>query len=205
MGTSYESLLLVADLEDVQLAVAAAGATGLVMSAGAGRTAVIVREGPWDTAQVDALARRLATAHGWAALTSSVYDSDAVILRAYEDGGVVREFVSDQAVLVDWFIDDDGQTKFRFAGFVYPADAPSPSGPLGADPLVFAPFGVGDVDLERLGACLRGEYAAGEKLVLAEEQHWAILEALNLDPRGLTVAFRHVDSGQIHLPGAVRV
>jgi hypothetical protein len=91
-------------------------------------------------------------------------------------------------MLVDWFIDDvDGSTKFRLDGVEYPSDAPSPTGPLGADPHGLAPFGVGEVDLDRLAAALRG----GDVRVPAEAQHWMILEALNLDPRALTTAFRH--------------
>jgi hypothetical protein len=67
---------------------------------------------------------------------------------------------------------------------------------------VFAPLGVGQVDLDRLGATLRGEVGAGEP-VFAEFQHGLIMKALNLDPAGLTTAFRWARPHD--LPGAVRV
>jgi hypothetical protein len=125
-------------------------------------------------------------------------------MSAYHDGRLAHEYVSDQAMLVDWFIDDDGATKFRIGEVEYPADAPTPTGPSGAEPAALAPFGVAEVDLGRLGACLRGEFA-GQERVSAEQQHRMILEALNLDPRGLTIAFRHAGRAGVDLPGAQRV
>lgn len=202
MGTSYQTLLVVAELADVRAGVAAVGADGLVMPAGAGRTAVMVREDEWQVAEVGKLAAQLSGAYGWAALTNVVHDSDVVIMSAYRGGRLVHQYVSDQAMLVDWFIDDDGTTKFRIGDIEYPADAPTPTGPSGADPAALAPFGVGDVDLGRLGACLRGELP-GQESMFAEQQHRMILEALNLDPRGLTTGFRHTPG--VDLPGAQRV
>jgi hypothetical protein len=172
---------VIAELADVRTGVAASGGDGLVMPAGVGRTAVMVREDEWQVADVDNLAVQLGAAYGWAALSNAVHDSDVVIMSAYRDGGLTHRYVSDQAMLVDWFIDDNGTTKFRIGEVEYPEDAPSPSGPLGADPAVLAPFGTGRVDLERLGACLRGHFADQEH-VFAEQQHKMILEALNLDP-----------------------
>jgi hypothetical protein len=198
MGTTYQTLLVVGELPQVRSAVAAAGGDGLVMPVGVGRTAVILREGEWGWADVDGIAARL----GLPVLTHVVLDSDAVILTEYREGKRLHEYVSDQAVLVDWFVDDDGATKFRVGGVEYPEDAPSPKGPSGADPAVLAPFGTGNVDLERLGACLRGELGLGP-FVMAEWQHRMILEALNLDPRCLMTAFRH--AAHADLPGAVPI
>jgi hypothetical protein len=65
---------------------------------------------------------------------------------------------------------------------------------------VFVEFGVGTVDQTVLGAALRGE---GGDFTFAEDQHWKILEALNLEPTALTRAFRSVELPD--LPGAVLV
>ena len=106
-------------------------------------------------------------------------------------------------MLVDWFIDDDGTTKFRIGDVEYPADAPYPRG-RGADAAMLAPFGVDPVDLDRLSGALLGEIEVGGATRLrAEVQHDAILGAMNLDPRGLTTAFRWARLDD--LPGAVRV
>jgi hypothetical protein len=76
-----------------------------------------------------------------------------------------------------------------------------PHAALGADPAILAPFGVGRVDMRRLGEALRGDGPEGA--LPAERRHRVILEALNLDPRGLTMAFRWAVSAG--LPGAIRV
>jgi hypothetical protein len=107
-------------------------------------------------------------------------------------------------MLVDWFIDDDDTTKFRIGGVDYPAETPTPSGPSGADPAALAPFGAGDVDLDRLGACLRGEFL-GRKPLFAEQQHRIILEAVNLDPRGPDDRASPRRRCRLDLPGAQRV
>jgi hypothetical protein len=67
---------------------------------------------------------------------------------------------------------------------------------------MFTPFGVAPVDLDRLGAAVRGE-VDGDGRSRAEDQHDAILSAMNLEPRGLTTAFRW--SRFQDLPGAVRI
>ena len=70
------------------------------------------------------------------------------------------------------------------------------------DPAAFGPFGVGPVNMSRLGAALRGEFfGAGPRL--AEFQHRLILKAMNVQPRPLTTAFRWARVED--LPGAVRV
>ena len=88
---------------------------------------------------------------------------------------------------------------YREGRFVhrYRSDRPTPDD---ADRL--APFGAGEVDTTRLGRALRGEFD-GTGPVYAEFQHRLILNALHLDPRGLTTAYRWADTGD--LPGAVRV
>jgi hypothetical protein len=63
-------------------------------------------------------------------------------------------------------------------------------------------FGVGQIDLDRLGTALRGEFDDGRRS-RAEVQHEVIVQAMNLDPLGLTTAFRwaRIDD----LPGAIRI
>jgi hypothetical protein len=189
MGTSYETLLVVGDLTPVRENLAAAGVDGLVLPAADGRVAVVPREVDYGYADTAALAQMISRRYGFAALSNEVADSDVVFLRAYRDGELSYRYVSDQSMLVDWFIDDGGRSRFRLDGVEYPAAAPSPTGPLGTDPHGLAPFGVGEIDLDRLAAALRGGDV--DDRVEAEAQHWTILEALNLDPRALTTAFRH--------------
>ncbi|MEU4477651.1 hypothetical protein AB0F68_06200 [Micromonospora sp. NPDC023966] len=202
MGTSYQNLLVIGELADVRGKVIAAGMNGWLVPAGPNRVVLLPREGEWDVADVDPLAKQLSADSDASVVTNEVVDSDAVVMTVYQEGRPVHRYVSDQSIFVDWFIDDEGDTKFRVNGVAYPADADCPTGPSGADPRVLAPFGAGPVDLERLGAILQGELnETGWRL--AEQQHWAIAEALNLDPRALTAAFRwarHED-----LPLAVRV
>jgi len=197
MGTSYETVLVVAEPSAVKAALTAGGVEARVASAGAGRTAVVPKEDRRGIAHAPELAASLNGA-GLPALSHWVFDSDVIVVRAYQGGQLVHEYVSNQEMLVDWFMDDDGAMRFRLGGVEYPADAPYPTGPDGADPAVLAPYGVGDVDLDRLGAALRG----GEDQ-MAERQHVRILEAMNLDPTWLTTAYRWVDPDEYS--GGIRV
>lgn len=201
MGTSYQTLLVAADLARTRSVLAAAGAEAWLVPAGPDRMAVLPREGDHDYVNTPELAKTVSSA-GCPAVSNEVHDSDVVTMQAFRDGQSVHRYVSDQSMLVDWFIDDDGSTRFRIDDVEYPADAPDPQGPLGADPLALAPFGVDPVDLERLGAALRGEFE-GRGPVFAEFQHRLILAAMNLDPRGLTTAYRWARAGD--LPGAVHL
>ncbi|GAB3838922.1 hypothetical protein ACFPIJ_35555 [Dactylosporangium cerinum] len=79
----------------------------------------------------------------------------------------------------------------------YRSDRPAPD-----DAARLAPFGTGEVDTGRLGKALRGEFE-GSGPVYAEFQHRLILNALHLDPRGLTTAFRWADTSD--LPNAIRI
>ncbi|MDG6109886.1 hypothetical protein Daura_19265 [Dactylosporangium aurantiacum] len=178
------------------------GADAWVVRAAAGRVAVLPREEADGQADAEALAGALSATLRTPVLSSAVVDSDVVFMTVYRDGDRVHEYVSERAMLVDWFIDDDGAPGFRLGGVEYPADAQYPTGPGGAEPGVFAPLGAGPVDLDRLRVTLRGEFGADGK-VFAEFQHRLIVKALNLDPAGLTTGFRWVR--QEDLPGAVRV
>jgi hypothetical protein len=201
VGTSYQTLLVIAEPATLRSAAHELGVDGWLVSTGPQRSAILPREGDGDYVDVRRLAKLLSSKVG-PALSNEVVDSDAVVMAAYRDGRLVHEYVSDQAMLVDWFIDDDGRSRFRIGDREYPADSPTPRGPAGADPGALAPYGIAPVDLDRLGAALRGEFA-GAGPVFAEFQHRLILKALNLDPRPLTTAFRWADPAE--LPGAVRI
>jgi hypothetical protein len=148
------------------------------MSAGAGRTAVAPREGHNGYVDPANLAKLVSARAGHPALSNEVVDSDVVLMHTFHDGRLTHEYVSDQAMLVDWFSDADGTTKFRIGGVEYPADAAYPQGPRGADAAMLAPFGVAPVDLDRLGSALRGE-VDGDGRSPAEDQHDAILSAID--------------------------
>jgi hypothetical protein len=198
VGTSYHTLLVLGDLREVGAALAAAGVDGLVARAGRSRTAVIPRDDGLDPI---GLAELVSGDAGFAALSNVVIDSDVVVMRAYRHGRLMHEYVSDQAMLVDRSEHSDAR-RFRAGGVDHPAGAPSPTGPRGADPVALAPFGVDPVDIDRLGAALRGEFS-GHTPAFAEFQHRLILKAMNLEPRGLTTEFRWATVED--LPGGVRI
>jgi hypothetical protein len=203
VGTSYQTLLVVAEKAEACSALAELGVEAWVVPAGAGRIAVVPREGAHSYADVDQLAYSLTARTRGEALTNVVFDSDVVMMNVYRNGSCVHEYVSRQEILVDWFIDEDGTSKFRIGGVEYPASAPTPSGPSGADPDVLAAFGVEPIDRVRFGAVLRGELSDRHEQLFAERHHRSILEAMNLDPTGLTTAFRWTEPED--LPGAVGV
>ncbi|MFF5228009.1 hypothetical protein [Dactylosporangium sp. NPDC000521] len=193
MGTSYETLMVVGDVTEVVSVLTHLGVDAWVVPAAAGRVAVLPREGEHGAADVDGLAKSVSTQLRTSVLSHVVFDSDAVFITVYRGGYRVHEYVSDRAVVADRHSDQPG----------FPlGDVARPDGPGGADPGVFAPFGVGSVDLGRLGAALRGEFGTETK-IFAEFQHRLIVKAMNLDPAGLTTAFRW--ARQEDLPGAVRV
>ncbi|GAB3852063.1 hypothetical protein ACFPIJ_53885 [Dactylosporangium cerinum] len=202
MGTSYQNLMVVGDLAAVVSALEGLGADAWVVPAAAGRVTVLPREDEYSYADADGLAQSLSATLRTSALSNVVFDSDVVSINVYRNGDLVHEYVSERAALVDWFINDDGAPGFRLDGVEYPGDAEYPTGPGGADPDVFAPLGVGPVDLGRLGVTLRGEFGTSER-IFAEFQHRLIMKAMNLDPAGLTTAFRWVR--QEELLGAARV
>lgn len=201
MGTSYQTLLVIGEPAALRSAAYGLGLDCWLVSAGPQRSAILPREGDGDHVDVRRLAKLLSVKAG-PALSNEVVDSDVVVMAAYQDGRLVHEYVSDQAMLVDWYIDDDGRSRFRLGGRTYPAEAPAPRGPAGADPGALAPYGIAPVDVDRLGAALRGEFA-GDGPVFAEFQNRLIFKALNLDPRPMTTAFRWADPAD--LPGAVRI
>jgi hypothetical protein len=171
----------------------------LLAPAGEGRVAVLPFEGDHSVADSDGVAELISARLGLDAVSNVVHDSDVVLLNVYRGGRRVHRYVSDQSMLVDWFIDDDGEGRFRLGGVEQPVGTPYPTGPLGADPAVFAPFGIPPVDLDLLAAALTG--SDEDDWPFAEEQHRAILRALNLQPNTLAIAYRHTT--RFDLPNAV--
>lgn len=204
MGSSYQGALVVAEVEQVRMALMRAEVTAIVAPVGAERTAVLPREGAYNMADVDGLGRYLSGTCGFSVLVHTLFDSDLLSLYVYRGGESVHEYQSDVAYLGQPFEDADGEMKVKFGGVLYDSDDESlPSGPCGADPEVFAPFGAGDVDLDRFGALLRGDGLDEDQQVFAESRHWAVAEALNLQPTALTTAYRHAMVSDY--PGAVLV
>lgn len=205
MGTSYEGVLVAAGVEPVRAALARAEVTAIVAPVGVERTAILPREGAYNVAEVDDLGRYLSGACGFSVLVHTLYDSDLLSFYVYRGGECVHEYQSEMAYLGTSFEDDDGEMKVELGGVLYASDDESlPSGPCGADPEVFATFGTGHVDRDRLGALLRCEGLDDEDACMyGQGLHWAVSEALNLQPAALTEGYRHANVSDY--PGAVLV
>jgi hypothetical protein len=205
MGTSYEGVLVAAGVEPVRAALARAEVTAIVAPVGVERTAILPREGAYNVAEVDDLGRYLSGTCGFSVLVHTLYDSDLLSFYVYRSGECVHEYQSEMAYLGTSFEDDDGEMKVELGGVLYVSDDESlPSGPCGADPEVFATFGTGHVDHDRLGALLRCEGLDDEDACMyAQGLHWAVSEALNLQPAALTEGYRHANVSDY--PGAVLV
>ena len=196
MGTSYEGLLVVGDLETVAGALAAGGVTAYVATVASGRMAVIPKGDPrWNVADVAPIAVLLSGGHGLPVLAHDMYDSDRLSLWIYEHGVITHEYVSDMASVGR--VEETSEEFVRTVdGVTYALDDPSaPRGPRGAAPDQLARFGVGTIDYVRLGELL----ASSRDWVFANEMHAAIAEVLNLDPGPLTVAYHWIEGGDVDL------
>jgi hypothetical protein len=190
VGSSYENLLVAAPLERVLPAVVAVGVPAAVATVAPGRTAVLPGENAHGYAETAGLATTLSMSLRCPVIAFQVYDSDVVYAQRYDDGVISDSYVSSQEALVDIYQEADGTWWQKVGGVVYPYPSDEvriPTGPLGDNPAVFLPFAVGQADLEKLAVAL------SEPQVFAERQHWDILAALNLDPRLLTLAYRHIE------------
>jgi len=202
MGSTYETLLVAADLDATVSALRDAGVTAVVVPLADERVAVLPAEGDRDTAPVRSVGADLSVRLGRPTLAMYVFDSDLVRCYVSRDGETVHTYISDAEMVVETFEDDDGQFHPVIDDVVYPVDFEIPEGPIGDDPAAFAPFAAGPPDLNALGAALRGENPADDApYPMAEIQHWAIIEALGLPPRALTTAYRHCDPADF--PAAV--
>ncbi|MET7403789.1 hypothetical protein ABZS66_61000 [Dactylosporangium sp. NPDC005572] len=169
MGTTYETILVAAPLDAVEAAIWAAGRDATVRQIAGERILVDTEDRPRG------LAMDITERTGRPAFTTFVFDSDVVECRMYAGGARVHRYVSDIGMLVETFEDEDGVFRSVLDGRVL-ADGESPSGPIGADPLWFMPFAIGEVDPEDVRAAL----LARKEYTFAEEHHDAILNSLGL-------------------------
>lgn len=205
MGTTYQTVLVTGPLDNLRHALTLLRREAYVVPVAEGRWAVLPREDEHGYADTDELARLLSLVPDCSAASFDVHDSDVLSVGLHRDGDKVHSYVSDRSYVVEWWDDDDNECWIGLDGTVYPEDGPlPPPGPAGDDPAAFVPLGVGDVDLVRLHAALRGDVPEHDSSRLrAECQHHEILAALNLDPGPATGAFRHFDPERF--PAAVRV
>jgi hypothetical protein len=196
MGTSYEGLLVVGDLETVAGALAEGGVTAYVATAAPGRIAVVPKGDPrWNVADVATIAVLLSDEHGLPVLAHGMYDSDVLALWIYENGVVTHEYISEMAHVGSVEETEEGLTR-TVDGVTYALDHPNaPRGPRGAAPDKLAAFGVGMIDHVRLGELL----VSARDWVFANEMHAAIAQALNLDPGPLMIAYHWVERGDVRL------
>jgi hypothetical protein len=202
MGTSYQGLLVVGDLETVAEALAEGGVTAYVATAATGRIAVIPKGDPrWNVVDLTPIAVLLSGPLGLPVLAHDMYDSDRLALWIFQRGVITHEYISDMASVGN--VDETGEGFTRTVdGVTYGLnDSNAPRGPRGADPDKLAPFGVGTIDKARLGALL----VSAADWVFANELHAAIAEALNLDPNPLMVAYHWFERGEIEQLDAVHV
>jgi hypothetical protein len=197
VGTSYETILVAADLDAVVRAVTATGAEAVVVPVADRRVVVVPREGDYDVADVRSVAAAVSEQLRCAALVSEVTASDLVVCLVYRDGHRMHRYVSKVQMTVEWFEDDDGRFRAQLDGEVLPDGAPVPQGPAGADPAVFAVFAAGVADLDRIGVALRGE-ADPDDLAFAERHHESIMQSLALPTAALTVGYRHLAVDRFH-------
>ncbi|WP_433386580.1 hypothetical protein [Micromonospora sp. KLBMP9576] len=205
MGTSYQTILASGELAQIQTVLTDVDTEAYVTAVGERRWAVVPREAEESGyAEVDDLAQLITLRTGEPAVTFDVFDSSVMTATLHVDGHEAHRFLSDRGWVTEYWDDDDNEVLAGFDGTIYPVDAPPPPGPSGDDPAVFAPLGVGAVDLVALGAALRGQVPPDDApRLFAECQHRAILDALRLDPCPLTRPFRHAHLD--HLPAALHV
>ncbi|RLP81278.1 hypothetical protein EAD89_28965 [Micromonospora sp. BL4] len=183
MGSSYQTVLATGSLADVRAAVAAAQQTAVIIPVAESRWAVVPSRVDGIHAETEKLAQLLSLAQGSVAASFDVFDSDVLVALLFRDGSSYHEYLSDQAYLVETWDDDDNEILFDMLGRPYPPDATPPSGAYGADPAASAALGVAPVDEAALGVAL------GRSELRAEEQHHAVLHALNLDCAPLMMSY----------------
>ncbi|HEV2635367.1 MAG TPA: hypothetical protein VGX23_09495 [Actinocrinis sp.] len=188
MGSSYETVLVAADIEVVCQALEALDQEAVVSVVATQRTAVVPGRGDYDAPE---LAQGLSSALNAAAVSWEVYDSDVITAVVFAGGEATHRYVSEQAATIEVIEDVDGRFKARIDGVLHPVDtAPIPHGPTGAHPEPFLPFGSDHMDVEKLEWALRGgPHKAGTPWLFAEWQHGLIIEALGLTPHPLTLGF----------------
>ncbi|MET8838297.1 hypothetical protein ABZV78_30945 [Micromonospora sp. NPDC004540] len=183
MGSSYQTILATGNLVDVRAAVSVSEQVAVIIPVAQCRWAVVPSQQDGIYAETENLAKLLSQAPGSMAASFDVFDSDVMVATLFRDGRSYHEYLSDQAYLVETWDDDDNEILYDLLGRPYPPGASPPSGAYGADPAAFAGLGVAPIDEAELGVALS---RAGLR---AEEQHCAILHALNLDCGPLAMSF----------------
>ncbi|MEV4662226.1 hypothetical protein AB0J85_09760 [Micromonospora echinofusca] len=205
MGTSYQTILALGGLAQIRRVLTDVDTEAYVTPVGERRWAVVPREEEESGyAEVDDLAQLITLLTREPAVAFDVFDSSVMRATVHAGGREVHRYLSDRGWVTEYWDDDDNEVLAGFDGTLYPLDAPPPPGPSGDDPAVFAPLGVGTVDIVALSAALRGEVPLDDApRLFAECRHRAILDALGLDPCPLTRPFRdtHLD----HVPAPVHV
>jgi hypothetical protein len=174
MGSSYQTILAVGGLGDVQRAIDRYGVPVVTTSVGERRWAV-VPQGEHGYANTSPLAELLSEA-GYAA-TFEVFDSDVLTSAVYRNGALVHEYLSDQAYLNPFWDDEGNELWYDMLGRSYRPGETPPPGPAGADPEMFTALGVEPLDRVALAAALNTPTRGR-----ADSRHHDILHALNLTP-----------------------
>lgn len=206
MGTSYQTILALGGLAQIRRVLTDVDTEAYVTPVGERRWAVVPREEEESGyAEVDDLAQLITLLTREPAVTFDVFDSSVMRATVHAGGREVHRYLSDGGWVTEYWDDDDNEVLAGFDGTLHPLDAPPPPGPSGDDPAVFAPLGVGAVDIVALGAALRGEVPLDDApRLFAECRHRAILDALGLDPRPLTRPFRDTHLDHVPAPTHVR-
>jgi hypothetical protein len=173
MGSTYQTILAVGESGDVQRAIDLYGRPVAITPVGERRWAV-VPQGEHGYAETAPLAELLSQT-GYAA-TFEVHDSDVLTSAVYRNGGVIHEYLSDQAYLVEYWDDEGNELLSDMLGRSYRPGETPPHGPAGADPDAFAALGVEPLDHIALAAALNAPTLRADSL------HHGILHALNLTP-----------------------
>jgi hypothetical protein len=185
MGSTYQTALAVGELADIQEFLDRMGIEALTEAVGPRRWAVVPKETENGRAETEKVARRLSTLAGGLAAAFQVHDSDALTAQLFRDGEQFHSYLSNRAVLMEWYDDDDNEILINLLGEPWTGDEPPPEEAIGGNADLFAPLGAGEIDLDALGRSLV------DTKQFAERQHAAILRALNLRPDPLTEAYRH--------------
>ncbi|SCF25631.1 hypothetical protein GA0074696_3831 [Micromonospora purpureochromogenes] len=188
MGSSYQTVLATGNLVDVRAAVSVSQQVAVIIPVAESRWAVVPLQEDGIYAEAENLAELLSLAQGSVAASFDVFDSDVMVAKLFRDGRSCHEYLSDQAYLVETWDDDDNEILFDLLGRPYPPGVSPSSGAYGADPAVFAALGVVPIDETELGVAL------SRSGLRAEEQHHAILHALNLNCGPLTMSFKEAEA-----------
>lgn len=196
MGNGYTSLLIAAEAHDVAEALASFAPAAFAKPAAPGRT--VVGDEFFGPREINEAAARLSPLSAIGAVAFCVYSSDALSAIVYRDGMPVHCYDSAAETLIARIVERDGQPRGDFENpyLLYEAGDPAwPSGVRGADPDWLLPFAAGPVDRDLLAQLLDLRLIPDDQVVTGDDghlrwiyasaHHWAIAEALHLDPEYL--------------------